>query len=81
MAGVNSSVYVRVPFHVDDPGLLEALELRIRYDDGFVAYLNGAVVARRNAPGVRSRPVFPMPRSGNLPTASIRRGRVAASAS
>ena len=29
---------------------LNFLTLRMRYDDGFVAYLNGTEIARRNAP-------------------------------
>ncbi|MFN0053350.1 MAG: lamin tail domain-containing protein [Planctomycetales bacterium] len=51
MRGMNSSAFVRVPFNVADPAAYEALLLKMRYDDGFVAYLNGIEVARRNAPG------------------------------
>ncbi len=43
-----SSCYVRLPF--TNPGGLTSLTMPIRYDDGFVAYLNGTEVARRNAP-------------------------------
>jgi hypothetical protein len=50
MHGVNSSAFIRVPFNVDDPGSLDRLILRINYDDGFVAYLNGHEIVRRNAP-------------------------------
>ncbi len=50
MSNVNASAYLRVPFEVSDPAQYEALTLRIRYDDGFIAYLNGTEVARRNAP-------------------------------
>jgi len=50
MRNVNSSAYVRVPFTVSDPSSFDSLRLRMRYDDGFVAYLNGLEVARRNAP-------------------------------
>ncbi|MBI4604200.1 MAG: CotH kinase family protein [Planctomycetes bacterium] len=50
MAGRSASAYVRVPFDVA-PGLeVESLLLRMRFDAGFVAYLNGVEVARRNAP-------------------------------
>jgi hypothetical protein len=45
-----TSVYLRVPFHVDEPLDVERLTLRVKYDDGFVAYLNGTRVASRNAP-------------------------------
>ncbi len=50
MFGVNQSVFVRMPFQVSDPNRLAALTLHMKYDDGFVAYLNGARVAQRNAP-------------------------------
>jgi len=49
MLGKASSAYLRAPFTVDDPAF-ESLKLRLRYDDGFIAYLNGWEVARRNAP-------------------------------
>ncbi|MEM7395611.1 MAG: LamG-like jellyroll fold domain-containing protein, partial [Verrucomicrobiota bacterium] len=44
------SVYVRVPFMVDDPTEIDALLLKMKYDDGYVAYLNGVEVAATNAP-------------------------------
>ncbi len=50
MHNVNSTAYLRFPFVADDPGQFESLEFSIRYDDGFVAFLNGVEVARRNAP-------------------------------
>jgi hypothetical protein len=49
MLGRNASVFLRVPFDVADPSF-ETLRLRLRYEDGFIAYLNGWEVARRNAP-------------------------------
>ncbi|PYI89528.1 MAG: hypothetical protein DME26_01030, partial [Verrucomicrobia bacterium] len=50
MKGKNATAYIRVPFTLSNPAALESLTLRIKYDDGFVAYLNGQEVARRNAP-------------------------------
>ena len=44
------SVYVRKSFNVADPGAITRLTLAIDYDDGFVAYVNGVEVARRNMP-------------------------------
>jgi uncharacterized protein DUF4159 len=38
--------YVRKQFDVPNPGAIGRLALRIRYDDGFIAYLNGREVAR-----------------------------------
>lgn len=49
MQGKNASAYIRIPFEVSDPAF-ETLKLRLQYDDGFIAYLNGSEVARRNAP-------------------------------
>ncbi len=46
----NTSCYIRIPFTADDAEYSNMM-LRIRYDDGFVAYLNGAEVARRNFAG------------------------------
>ena len=50
MSGANASGFVRVPFEVDDSEAIDRLNLSVDYDDGFVAYLNGTEVARRNAP-------------------------------
>ncbi|UCD49231.1 MAG: lamin tail domain-containing protein [Phycisphaerales bacterium] len=49
----NATCYVRIPFSVggDEIDRLGALTLSVRYDDGFVAYLNGTEVARANALG------------------------------
>lgn len=52
MQGVNTSCYIRVPFYpVGNPALLNSLTLAVNYDDGFIAYLNGIEVARRNFSG------------------------------
>jgi hypothetical protein len=50
MHGINASAYVRLPFTVPEGTSFTTLKLRIQYDDGFVAYLNGVEAARRNAP-------------------------------
>ena len=50
MSNVNATAYLRVPFTVADPSAYKSLQLRMRYDDGFIAYLNGTEVLRRNAP-------------------------------
>lgn len=47
----SSSVFMRMPFNVEDPSRLEDLLLDVQYDDGFVAYLNGSEILRVNAPG------------------------------
>jgi hypothetical protein len=49
--GVNSSWYTRLPFNVANPAAFDQLKLRVKYDDAFVAYLNGTEIARRNFNG------------------------------
>ncbi|MEM7385246.1 MAG: hypothetical protein AAF514_09905, partial [Verrucomicrobiota bacterium] len=44
------SAYLRLPFQVEDPESVSLLVLRMKYDDGFIAYLNGREVASGNAP-------------------------------
>ena len=50
MRGENSTVYVRISFHLDALPDLDRFILRFRYEDGFVAYLNGIRIASNNAP-------------------------------
>jgi hypothetical protein len=50
MYGVTATALVRVPFAVANPTEYTGLTLRMRYDDGFVAYLNGHLLASANAP-------------------------------
>ncbi len=50
MEGVGTSAYLRIPFWVSDVSAFDTLQLKMQYDDGFVAYLNGNQVAVRNAP-------------------------------
>ena len=46
----NNSFYARYQFNVADAGAVSILTLRVKYDDGFVAYLNGTRVTGRNDP-------------------------------
>lgn len=50
MRNVNASAYLRVPFTVNRLIPFNQATLKVRYDDGFVAYIDGVEVARRNAP-------------------------------
>jgi hypothetical protein len=50
MYGKNATCYVRIPFNISTIDFLD-MTLRMKYDDGFVAYLNGAEIARRNFSG------------------------------
>lgn len=46
----NATAYVRIPFTVTDPTTFQEWVLRIRYDDGFMAYVNGTEVVACHAP-------------------------------
>ncbi|KPK49053.1 MAG: hypothetical protein AMK72_05495, partial [Planctomycetes bacterium SM23_25] len=50
MADQASTAYMRFAFNVDNPLEVDSLVLRMRYDDGFAAYLNGVPIAQANAP-------------------------------
>ena len=50
MYGKNTSVYIRIPFIVEDLSAFKSLVLGARTDDGFVAWLNGELVQSFKAP-------------------------------
>ena len=51
MRYVNPSVYARIEFNFNNKAEnVNAVSLKMKYDDGFVAYLNGTEIARANAP-------------------------------
>jgi len=52
MNNQNASCYIRIPFTVtaSDIEEINSLQLRVRFDDGFVAYLNGIRITSSNAP-------------------------------
>ena len=50
MMNNTASAYARFAFTVANQATVTSLTMPIKYDDGFVAYLNGVEVARRNAP-------------------------------
>ena len=52
MRGVNATAYTRFPFTFSGVPDFDSLMLRIKYEDGFIAYLNGLEITRRNAPAV-----------------------------
>ncbi len=41
----NQTVYIRIPFNVSDFGSIDELTLRMKFEDGFAAYINGVLVA------------------------------------
>ncbi|MCD6394551.1 MAG: lamin tail domain-containing protein [Planctomycetes bacterium] len=51
MRGNNESVYIRIPFEISDLTDLRNLDLKMKYDDAFIAYLNNSIpVSSANAP-------------------------------
>jgi hypothetical protein len=54
--GACTSTFVRIPFTIANQAALDqiaanGLTLRMKYDDGFVAFINGTEVRRQNVPG------------------------------
>ncbi|MHC4544680.1 MAG: lamin tail domain-containing protein, partial [Planctomycetota bacterium] len=52
MLGVNASLWMRTEFNLEEEEaeIFDVLTLRMKYEDGFVAYINGQEVASRNSP-------------------------------
>ena len=50
MYGSNATAYVRIPFTISDTNAFNGLQLLMRYDDGFAAFLNGHLIASANTP-------------------------------
>ncbi len=48
MFNANGTIYIRIPFVVAKPEDLDALDLHMKFDDGFVAFLNGEEIASAN---------------------------------
>ena len=48
----NPTVWLRVPFSVTNAAAVTQLTLRLKFEDGFSAFINGHPVAARNAPAV-----------------------------
>lgn len=45
-----SNLFVRVPFTVRSVDYVTSMRLKMKFDDGFIMYLNGTEILRRNAP-------------------------------
>ena len=50
MRGKNSSIYIRIPFNIDDARGISELSLKMKWEDGFIAYLNGKQIHSESAP-------------------------------
>src|SRR5207249_3417216 len=51
------TLFLRRKFLVADPAAIKWFVLRMDYEHGFVAYLNGVEIARRGLAGLAGRPV------------------------
>lgn len=51
MHNKQAACYIRIPFTAPNAPF-PTLQLKVRYDDGFIAWLNGTEVARRNFTGI-----------------------------
>lgn len=50
MRGVNASMFLRMTFEIEDLDAIDILKLRIHFESGFVAFVNGVEIARDSAP-------------------------------
>jgi hypothetical protein len=50
MRNQNGSIFIRIPFNLATTNQLNHMVLRMRFDDGFAAFLNGQPLASANAP-------------------------------
>jgi len=50
MRGINASIYIRIPFNLTDASGISNLTLWMKWEDGFVAYLNGKKIHSISAP-------------------------------
>jgi len=57
MYGINSTVWQRIRFGINSTEGIVGMDLKMHYDDGFVCYLNGVEVARRNVPATAPTPL------------------------
>ena len=48
LRNINTSLCFRRTFYVPDPSQVESVFLRMKYEDGFVAFINGSEVGRAN---------------------------------
>jgi len=44
-------LWTRINFYVEDPDYYDCLILKMRYEDGYIAYLNGTEIVKKNLTG------------------------------
>ena len=68
MLGVNASLWMRIGFEAEDVDSIDSLALRMKYEDAFVAYLNGVEIAREN---FGAAPAWDSVADGNRPNSLV----------
>jgi hypothetical protein len=63
MLDLNASAFLRIPLAFEDSTTIEVLELRVRFDGGFLIYLNGIELLRENVVRTRYNSSAGLPRS------------------
>ncbi|MGC9344798.1 MAG: hypothetical protein ACP5E3_18970, partial [Bacteroidales bacterium] len=53
-----STLYLRTRFTATNTERISALHMNVDYDDGFIVWLNGKIILRRNAPVTPSYDAF-----------------------
>ena len=71
MRGNNTTAYIRIAFEVPDPAGITDLILSALWEDGFIAYLNGAEIHRERAPASPAWDSSSDPPTGRLETDAI----------
>ena len=54
MRGITTTCFIRYQFNYTPGALINATRLKLKFDDGYVAYLNGTQVASSSAPSIAS---------------------------
>jgi hypothetical protein len=62
MRGINPSAYIRIPFTLANPADVVSMTLKLHFEDGVVAYLNGHKIVSESAP---ASPLFNSTASDN----------------
>lgn len=50
MNTINGTIQLRIPFTVANASQVQALQMKLRWEDGYTAYLNGVKISEANAP-------------------------------
>ena len=63
MRGITPGAFIRIPFTLDTPNSVASMQLKLHFEDGVIAYLNGQQILSQSAP---ASPAFNSTASDNL---------------